>query len=156
LEPFCGHLSPKIDKVSEKLTLRYPHEGPWVDNKGSGRDVFFLGRQLALEGTLTPNGACRMWNSSRPRKGRDGQTTGASAALSGQTTGASAAHALRIVLLTYCRLPTAPRVGRSYKLSSTHCYLLYPVVAARLRAVPRSGSSCSHARRRCRAMMAHI
>ena len=31
LEPFCGHLSPKIDKVSEELTLRYPHEGPWVD-----------------------------------------------------------------------------------------------------------------------------
>jgi hypothetical protein len=31
LEPFCGHLSPKIDKVYEKLTLRYPHEGPCVD-----------------------------------------------------------------------------------------------------------------------------
>ena len=30
LEPFCGQLSPKIDKVSEELTLRYPHEGPWV------------------------------------------------------------------------------------------------------------------------------
>ena len=30
LEPFCGNLSPKIDKVSEELTLRYPHEGPWV------------------------------------------------------------------------------------------------------------------------------
>ena len=30
LEPFCGHLSPKIDKFSEELTLRYPHEGPWV------------------------------------------------------------------------------------------------------------------------------
>ena len=30
LEPFCGHLSPNIDNVSEKLTLRYPHEGPWV------------------------------------------------------------------------------------------------------------------------------
>ena len=30
LEPFCGHLSPKIDKVCEELTLRYPHEGPWV------------------------------------------------------------------------------------------------------------------------------
>ena len=28
LEPFCGHLSPKNDKVSEELTLRYPHEGP--------------------------------------------------------------------------------------------------------------------------------
>ena len=31
LEPFCGHLSPKNDKVSEELTLRYPHEGPGVD-----------------------------------------------------------------------------------------------------------------------------
>ena len=30
LEPFCGHLSPNIDNVSEKLTLRYPHKGPWV------------------------------------------------------------------------------------------------------------------------------
>ena len=30
LEPFCGHLSPKLDKVSEELTLRYPHKGPWV------------------------------------------------------------------------------------------------------------------------------
>ena len=31
LEPFRGHLSPNIDNVSEKLTLRYPHEGPWVE-----------------------------------------------------------------------------------------------------------------------------
>ena len=30
LEPFCGHLSPNIANVSEKLTLRYPHERPWV------------------------------------------------------------------------------------------------------------------------------
>ena len=33
LEPFCGYLSPKIDKVYEKMTLRYhagPHEGPCV------------------------------------------------------------------------------------------------------------------------------
>jgi len=30
LEPFCGHLSPNIDNVSEKLTLRYHHEGPLV------------------------------------------------------------------------------------------------------------------------------
>ena len=30
LEPFGGHLSPKIDKVSEELTLRYPLEGPCV------------------------------------------------------------------------------------------------------------------------------
>ena len=30
LEPFRGHVSPKFGKVSEKLTLRYPHEGPCV------------------------------------------------------------------------------------------------------------------------------
>ena len=30
LEPFYGHLSPKIDKVSEELTLKYPHEEPCV------------------------------------------------------------------------------------------------------------------------------
>ena len=30
LEPFRGHLSPKIDKVCEELTLRYHHEEPWV------------------------------------------------------------------------------------------------------------------------------
>ena len=35
LEPFCGHLSPNIDNVSEKLTLRYPHEGPWVVARGA-------------------------------------------------------------------------------------------------------------------------
>jgi hypothetical protein len=38
LEPFRGHLSPKIDKVPEELTLRYPHEGPCV-----GRFVEDLG-----------------------------------------------------------------------------------------------------------------
>ena len=26
LEPFCGNLSPNIDKVCEELTLRYPQE----------------------------------------------------------------------------------------------------------------------------------
>ena len=31
VEPFREHLSPNIDNVSEKLTLRYPHEGPWVE-----------------------------------------------------------------------------------------------------------------------------
>ena len=30
LEPFPRHLSPNIDNLCEKLTLRYPHEGPWV------------------------------------------------------------------------------------------------------------------------------
>ena len=33
LEPFRGRLSPNIDNVSEKLTLRYPHEGPWVGGR---------------------------------------------------------------------------------------------------------------------------
>ena len=32
VEPFRGRLSPNIDNVTEKLTLRYPHEGPWVDH----------------------------------------------------------------------------------------------------------------------------
>ena len=32
LKAFCGHLLPKIDRVSEKLTLRYPHEGPCVED----------------------------------------------------------------------------------------------------------------------------
>ena len=30
MDPFCGQVSPKIDKVSEELTLRYPHEEPGV------------------------------------------------------------------------------------------------------------------------------
>ena len=30
LGPVGGHLSPKIDKVSEELTWRYPHEQPCV------------------------------------------------------------------------------------------------------------------------------
>ena len=36
LEPFRRRLSPNIDNVSEKLTVRYPHEGPW---EGSPRKV---------------------------------------------------------------------------------------------------------------------
>jgi len=35
LEPFRGRLSPNIDNASEKLTLRYPHEGPWVGHAGA-------------------------------------------------------------------------------------------------------------------------
>ena len=38
LEPFCGHLSPKIDKVSEELTLSYPHEGPRVVPPAAARE----------------------------------------------------------------------------------------------------------------------
>ena len=30
LEPFCGHSSPKIDKVPEEFTSGYPPEGPCV------------------------------------------------------------------------------------------------------------------------------
>ena len=46
LEPFCGHVSPKLDKVSEELTLRYHHEEPWVDGQGDGKLV--KGRQRNL------------------------------------------------------------------------------------------------------------
>ena len=41
LEPFYGHLAPKIDKVSEELTLRYPHEEPCA---GRGRGTAALRR----------------------------------------------------------------------------------------------------------------
>ena len=43
LEPFRGRLSPNIDNVSEKLTLRYPLEGPWVDSKPCRANVERLG-----------------------------------------------------------------------------------------------------------------
>jgi len=52
LEPFCGHLSPKIDKVSEELTLRYPHEGPWV---GPEPQTFFSPSYLLLRARLELN-----------------------------------------------------------------------------------------------------
>ena len=32
LEPFCGLLLPKVDKISYKMTLTYPHEGPCVES----------------------------------------------------------------------------------------------------------------------------
>ena len=44
LEPFRGRLSPNIDNVSEKLTLRYPHEGPWVER--AVRRVMYAKRHL--------------------------------------------------------------------------------------------------------------
>jgi hypothetical protein len=31
LEPFCGHVLPKVDKLCSKLTFEYPHEEPCVD-----------------------------------------------------------------------------------------------------------------------------
>ena len=54
LEPFCGRLSPNIDNVSEKLTLRYPHEGPWVELDDSQGNVYLaahLGGGGAERGT---------------------------------------------------------------------------------------------------------
>ena len=50
LEPLCGHLSPKIDKVSEELTLKYPHKEPcvvgeFVDQRGDnlkGSNDFYV------------------------------------------------------------------------------------------------------------------
>ena len=50
LEPFRGRLSPNIDNVSEKLTLGYPHEGPWVDTSqgwfsGGGAYVALLAEE---------------------------------------------------------------------------------------------------------------
>ena len=41
LEPFCGHLSPKVDRFSEELTLRYPHEGPCVERTRRSRSLGF-------------------------------------------------------------------------------------------------------------------
>ena len=49
LEPFCGNLLPKIDKVSEELTLRYPHEGPCVAAQSRGCvNLLVQGRRRAL------------------------------------------------------------------------------------------------------------
>ena len=61
LEPFRGRLSPNIDNVSEKLTLRYPHEGPWVAD-------------LRLEYSLCPQGE-RQANAD-PRYGTVGSYAG--------------------------------------------------------------------------------
>ena len=52
LEPFRGRLSPNIDNVSEKLTLRYPHEGPWVDQVCRVRGVV-LSVALCISLSLT-------------------------------------------------------------------------------------------------------
>ena len=43
LEPFRGHLSPNIDNVSQKLTLRYPHEESWVDQRREALGLEALG-----------------------------------------------------------------------------------------------------------------
>ena len=44
LELFRGHLSPKIDKVSEELTLRYHHEEPWVGTPVCALQVSVVGK----------------------------------------------------------------------------------------------------------------
>ena len=63
LEPFCGHLSSKIDKVSEELTLRYPHEEPCVatvlptlgsiDCPPGGYSKQNLGARFVIVGTVS-------------------------------------------------------------------------------------------------------
>ena len=53
LEPFRGHLSPNIDDVSEKLTLRYPHKGPWVEEVEPWR-LEQCGSFRELQVNLTP------------------------------------------------------------------------------------------------------
>jgi hypothetical protein len=54
LEPFRGRLSPNIDNVSEKLTLRYPHEGPWVAPPKHRRKL----RSQRDEGAARPSLSC--------------------------------------------------------------------------------------------------
>ena len=69
LEPFCGHLSPKIDKVSEELTLRYHHEEPWVEVDGGGAAVG-LGEEVAYcvaHQSLVSSNQCSTKLSSHPR-----------------------------------------------------------------------------------------
>ena len=51
LEPFCGNLSPKIDEVSEKLTLRYHHEGPCVVYHHH-RHYYYIGHGRELSGAV--------------------------------------------------------------------------------------------------------
>ena len=43
MEPFCGHLSSKNDKVSEELTLRYSHEEPCVDQQATLNSNYMSG-----------------------------------------------------------------------------------------------------------------
>ena len=52
LEPFCGYSSPKIDKVSEELTLRYHHEEPWV-GRARTASRFAAASQVSLSLTHT-------------------------------------------------------------------------------------------------------
>ena len=54
LEPFRGRLSPNIDNFSEKLTLSYPHEGPWVEGGPTHTVAFdpFIKKHLASRNQL--------------------------------------------------------------------------------------------------------
>jgi len=52
LEPFRGRLSPNIDNVSEKLTLRYPHEGPWVVQRRSPPTLGTFSNTQSLDARL--------------------------------------------------------------------------------------------------------
>ena len=53
LEPFCGYLSSKIDKVSQELTLRYHHEEPWVDHLPSKNvATLFCCRENSAHGAI--------------------------------------------------------------------------------------------------------
>ena len=54
LEPFRGRLSPNIDNVSEKLTLGYPREGPWVANQEQGLLSSGYGTYKAVKVRLWP------------------------------------------------------------------------------------------------------
>ena len=65
LEPFCGHLSPKIDKVSEELTVRYPHEEPCVALQQTGSEFDSCGGYLAYWGE-GGHGAAR-WRKKKAR-----------------------------------------------------------------------------------------
>ena len=54
LEPFYGQLSPKNDKVSEELTLRYPHEGPCVATRHVMKGASVWGSRLSPETGCEP------------------------------------------------------------------------------------------------------
>jgi hypothetical protein len=87
LETFCGHLSPKIDKVSEELTLRYPHEEPCVGELACLPPLFFVAC-LALKGPydvlpplFQPEGRARL--PSVPREGTRGSAPATSRRVAG-------------------------------------------------------------------------
>ena len=79
LEPFRGHLSPKIDKVSEKLTLRYPHEGPCVAHDSSREgSIQTADSQGFLKKPDHDNPGFAVGNTEGPQSASDGQGDGLS------------------------------------------------------------------------------